>query len=425
MGKNMGKLYKKAPVKTQKYSFPYFHLSGKILYPVTRFKLFEPETVYTTPYTTFMRNNILIILLVLIGFSSCKDDEVVPGPTPTPVPETLYFPPVTGTEWQTTTPASLNWNGTELNNLYSYLQSKNTKAFIILKNGKIVAELYFGTFTVDSNWYWASAGKTVTGMLVGIAQQEGLLNINNKTSQYLGAGWTSLPLAKENLITVKHQLTMTTGLDDAVQPENDCTLSGCLQYKADAGTRWAYHNAPYTILDKVVENATGQTFNNYFQQKIRNKIGMNGIWLPSGYNNVYYSTPRSMARFGLLMLNKGKWDQTPVISDTNYFNAQVNTSQNINPSYGYLTWLNGKTNHMLPTLQVLFPGMLTPNAPADMYAALGKNDQKVYVVPSQKLVVIRMGESAGNVQLAVSSFDNELWGTLKTIIGYYETLPTQ
>jgi hypothetical protein len=62
--------------------------------------------------------------------------------------------------------------------------------------------------------------------------------------------------------------------------------------------------------------------------------------------------------------------------------------------------------------------MLFPNAPADLYAALGKNDQKLYVVPSQKLVVVRMGESAGNVQLAASSFDNELWGKLKPIIGF-------
>jgi hypothetical protein len=58
---------------------------------------------------------------------------------------------------------------------------------------------------------------------------------------------------------------------------------------------------------------------------------------------------------------------------------------------------------------------MMPNAPADMYAALGKNDQKIYVVPSKKLVIIRMGESAGNVQLAVSSFDNELWGYLKLV----------
>lgn len=356
-------------------------------------------------------------MLLPFLFSCQKNTDATPDP---PVPTPLYFPPLSSTEWQTTAAASLGWNETLLNNdVYTYLQQKNTKAFIILKDGKIVAEKYFGTFTVDSSWYWASAGKTMTAMLVGIAQQEGLLNINNKTSQYLGTGWTSLPLAKENLITVRNQLTMTTGLDDAVTPDNDCTSPACLVYKADAGTRWAYHNAPYTILDKVVENATGTTFNEYFRQKIRDKTGMNGVWFSgTGYNNVYYSTARSMARFGLLMLNKGKWDQTIVLNDTTYFNTQINTSQTLNNSYGYLTWLNGKSNYMLPSVQFVFTGSLMPDAPADLYAALGKNDQKVYVVPSQKLVVIRMGESAGNTQLAVSSFDNELWGKLKAVIRY-------
>lgn len=360
-------------------------------------------------------NFLIAAVLLLI---SCKKPKEEPAPTPiTPVVPVMYFPPVGSTTWETTDPASLKWNTTELNNLYTYLVSKNTKAFIILKDGKLVAERYFGTFTADSIWYWASAGKTMTAMLVGIAQQEGLLNINNKTSQYLGNGWTILPQAKEDLITVRNQLTMTTGLENNV-PDDDCTLPSCLQYKTDAGTRWFYHNAPYTLLDKVVENASGQTYNAYFQNKIRNRIGMNGLWIKTGFNNVYYSNARSMARFGLLMLNKGKWDGTAILADTNYFNAQVNTSQSLNLSYGYLTWLNGKATHMLPATSLVFNGSFAPNAPADMYAALGKNDQKIYVVPSQRLVVIRMGESAGNVQLAVSSFDNELWGKLKAVIGY-------
>jgi CubicO group peptidase (beta-lactamase class C family) len=353
------------------------------------------------------------ILLLFVSLSSCKKNE----PTPVPTPDPLYFPPVSGTEWQSLTPASLGWNETQLNDLYPYLQSKNTKAFIILKNGKIVAEKYFGTFTADSLWYWASAGKTMTALLVGIAQQEGRLNINERSSTYLGRGWTSLPVLKEDLITVRHQLTMTTGLDDG-GADDDCTSPACLTYKADAGTRWAYHNAPYTLLEKVVENATGQSYNTYFQQKVRNLIGMNGFWLRSGFNNVLYSNARSMARFGLLMLNKGKWDQTPILADSNYFTAQVNSSQAINNSYGYLTWLNGKSSYMTPIFQNVFPGMLIPNAPADLYCGLGKNDQKVYVVPSQKLVVIRMGESSGTPALAISGFDNELWGRLKTIIGY-------
>jgi hypothetical protein len=55
------------------------------------------------------------------------------------------------------------------------------------------------------------------------------------------------------------------------------------------------------------------------------------------------------------LLNKDKWDQTAVPDDTNYFNAQVNTSQNLNLSNGYLTWLNGKASYVLSTLQFVFP----------------------------------------------------------------------
>ncbi|MFZ1527954.1 MAG: serine hydrolase domain-containing protein [Ferruginibacter sp.] len=361
-----------------------------------------------------MRNLLLVPLLFLLF--SCKKEDAA-DPVNPPVTPAMYFPPTGSTGWQTTDPASLGWSSTAVNDLYSYLQTKNSKAFIVLKDGKIVLEKYFGTFTADSNWYWASAGKTITGLLVGIAQQEGHLNINDKSSQYLGTGWTSMPLAKENLITVRHQLTMTTGVESDI-PNVDCTLPSCLQYRVDAGTRWYYHNATYTLLDKLITNATGSTFNNYFQQKIRNPIGMDGTWLQVDYNNVYFSKARSMARFGLLMLNKGKWNGAAILNDSTYFNAQTNTSQNLNLSYGYLTWLNGKATHMLPTVSAVFNGSIAPNAPADMYAALGKNDQKVYVIPSLRMVVIRMGESADNPNLAVSSFDNELWGKLRPIFGY-------
>lgn len=355
-------------------------------------------------------------LLLLVLFARCKKEDTT-DPTPPVAPASFYFPPVGSTAWETTSAASLGWDETALNNLYPFLQQKGTKGFIVLKNGRLVAEKYFGSFTMDSLHYWASAGKTMTAFLVGIAQQEGKLNINNKTSQYLGTGWTSAPLAKESLITVRHQLTMTSGLDDDV-PQSGCTAPACLQYKADAGTRWAYHNGPYTLLDKVVESATGVTYNQWYQQKVRDRIGMNGLWVKVDLDNVLFTTPRSAARFGLLMLNKGKWDATPILTDTAYFNAQVNPSQSLNKSYGYLTWLNGKTSHMLPQTQLTFNGTLVPNAPADTYCALGKNDQKIYVVPSMGVVVVRMGNDTGNVQLALSSFDNELWGKLKEVMKY-------
>lgn len=358
---------------------------------------------------------IILFGLCLLLLTACTKDANLPPDTQD---ETAYFPPLSGTVWETTNPVSLGWDAPKLEETYQFLDQKKTKAFIILKNGRIVAEKYFGTFTADSNWYWASAGKTVTGLLVGIAQQEGLLRLDDPTQKYLGTGWTSLAPTAEAAITIRHQLTMTTGLDDRV-PNSDCTLPDCLKFQAQPGTRWAYHNAPYTLLDPVVEKASGRSFQLYFQDKIRDRIGMNGLWLRvEGFNNVYFSTARSMARFGLLMQAKGSWQNQKVLNDSAYFNAMTNSSQNLNPSYGYLTWLNGKPKHMLPTVQFVFNGALTPEAPADMYAALGKNDQKVYVVPSQNLVVVRMGESAGNVQLASSSFDNELWGYLKQVIRY-------
>lgn len=319
----------------------------------------------------------------------------------------IYFPPTSGTTWDTLSPAALGWCPTKINEMYNYLETNSSKAFLVLKNGKIVLEKYFGTFTRDSLWYWASAGKTLTSFTVGIAQQERFLNINDTSSRYLGQGWTSLTTDKEQKITIRNQLTMTTGLQDNVS-EPDCTLPVCLRYSADAGARWAYHNAPYTLLDKVIENATRQTLNAYFGAKVRNVIGMNGAFLRLDYNNVYFSNARSMARFGLLIQNKGIWNTTPILSDTAFYNQMVNTSQQINKSYGYLWWLNGKPSYMVPTLQTVFNGSITSTAPADMFSAMGKNGQLLHIVPSQGLIVIRMGESPNAVAVPFL-MANEIW----------------
>lgn len=320
--------------------------------------------------------------------------------------QALYFPPKIGNTWSTVTPASLGWCEAEIDTLLDYLDAQDTKAFIVLKGGKIAIEHYFGTFTQDSLWYWASAGKTLTAFTVGIAQREGFLSIQDKTSDYLGTGWTDCPPAKEDLIKVVHQLSMTTGLDDG--GDLDCTDDTCLTYLADAGTRWSYHNAPYTLLDDVIANATGMSLNSYVNTRIKNQTGMTGLYIQTGDNNVFYSKPRSAARFGLLLLNKGKWNTTAVLDDTTYFNQMTNTSQAYNLSYGYLTWLNGKASYKLPGLQVNIPGALAPHAPADMYCAMGKNGQFIDVVPSQQIVLVRMGNAPGGA-LVPGFLNDSIW----------------
>jgi CubicO group peptidase (beta-lactamase class C family) len=323
----------------------------------------------------------------------------------------MYFPPLSGTAWETKSVADLGWKQAAVQPLLDYLELKKSKGFIILVNGRIVIEKYFNGHSATTNWYWASAGKTLTATMTGIAQQEGFLNINTKVSDYLGTGWTSEPLAKENLITNKHLLTMTSGIEDIAN--GDAVNPASLTYNADAGTRWAYHNV-YVKLQDVIAKATNQSFENYFNAKLKTKIGMDGLWFTSGNNEVYWSTTRSMARFGLLILNKGKWENSSILNET-YCSEATNTSQNINLSYGYLWWLNGKSSYRLPQSQVQLPGSIIPSGHNDMFMALGKNDQKIYVVPSKKMVVIRMGDAADNVNLALSDFDNVLWQKINAL----------
>lgn len=356
-----------------------------------------------------MKPTFYISILFLFAIFSCSSNETTEDQEP--INEDIYFPSLTSDTWETKSISDLSWNESELQPLLEFLEEKNTKSFIILHNGKIVLEEYMNEHDATKAWYWASAGKTLTTALSGIAQDEGLLNINDKVSDHLGTGWTSAPIEKENLITCKNLLSMNSGLDDTtgdgVSPSN-------LLYVADAGTRWAYHNV-YVKMQDVIAEASNQDWSDYFSTKLKDKIGMTGQWINLADLSVYWSNTRSMARFGLLISAKGKWENTQIIPES-FLSEATNTSQNINQAYGYMWWLNGKNSYHLPSTQVEFSGKLIPNAPNDMYAALGKNDQKIYVVPSKDLVIIRMGESAGSENFALSTFDDDLWGKINALI---------
>jgi CubicO group peptidase (beta-lactamase class C family) len=352
---------------------------------------------------------VVYAVLFLSLLASCKKNEI-PDESPLPLP--MYFPPVGSDVWETINAKSLGWDTAKLNAAINYAASKNTYGLMILYNGRVITEQYWNGWTKDTRYPIASAGKSVSATLAGIAQQEGKLNINNKVSQYLGAGWTSCPPAKEDLITVRHQLTMTTGLDYNV-PDDNCMTPTCLKYKADAGSFWYYHNAPYRLVQDVIANATGVDYNTYTKTRLADKIGMkNFTW----FNYILWLNTRDMARFGLLTLNKGAWSGAPVLNDATYFNNMTATSQNYNQSYGYLWWLNGKASFMVPTLTLSFPGSLAPSAPADMISALGKGDKKIYVVPSKNLVVVRHGDDTGTNTLGPSSFDEYFWALLAPAI---------
>ena len=144
---------------------------------------------------------------------------------------------------------------------------------------------------------------------------------------------------------------------------------------------------------------------------------MSGLWFTVDFDNVYFSTARSMARYGLLIQNKCIWNTDTLLYDTAYINQMTNTSQALNYSYGYLWWLNGKQSYMVPTLQTIFPGSYAPLAPNDMFSGLGKNGQIVSISRSQGLVFVRMGDSPNSPASEITTlFCNQIWEKINDLV---------
>ncbi|TFV94354.1 class C beta-lactamase-related serine hydrolase [Algoriphagus kandeliae] len=333
---------------------------------------------------------------------------------------TLYFPPVGQEIWEKMPVNQTGWDQGKLGEFLAWMENTNTRALIILKDGKIVVEEYrgnrltgLGPMNEGSLWYWASAGKTLTATLMGIAEEEKLLKRKDRTEKYLGKGWTSMNPKEEKAIRLIHHLTMTTGLNDRGIDLDDTDPSS-LTFLAKPGTRWSYHNAPYILLKNVLEAASGQPFESYFKEKIGDPIGMGGFWQRTGKNHIFYSNARSMARFGLLLLAQGQWEGKQIVNN-DFIQEMTSSSQGLNPSYGFLTWLNGKSSFKLPAVQREFEGSLVPSAPSDMYQAMGRNGQFLMVVPSENLVIVRMGAHS-DTSLIPYRLIRDMWDRFAPVI---------
>ncbi len=362
-----------------------------------------------------MKYFFLITILLLI--TGCSSDDTAASETPiaSDTDGALYFPPIGPDDWETVSLDALGWDTDAESALLDFLAANGTKAFLLLKDGKIAMEAYPNGGQKNEAHPWYSVGKTLVSFSAGLAVQQNRLLLNEPSSAYLGTGWSSLENGQEIAITVKDHLQMTSGLDFNVSNTN-CTDAECLNFLNTPGDFWYYHNAPYTLTQKIIGEAVGEAFEPYFERNLKNMIGMEGEWATLGFANIYYSNARSMARFGLLNLNQGQWENTPVLGDLEYFEQMTSTSQPMNKAYGYFWWINGAADHRLPGSEQQFDGKLIPNAPDDLIAGLGKNDQKLYVVPSEGIVVVRMGESADEPTLGPSGFDNALWEKINALI---------
>lgn len=331
-----------------------------------------------------------------------------------------YFPPTEGV-WETVAPAQAGWDAEKLAAALAFAGRRRSSGVVVLYRGRIMAEKYWRADTAPGakgKEYTlrvkgsaahggviedvASVQKSISAMLVGIAQHQGLLKLADTVDTYLGRGWSKATPEQEHAITIRHLLTMTSGLKED------------LTFEAAAGTRWRYNSAAYARTVDVVAAAAKKSPNDLTREWLTSRVGMHdskwedrpGGGAKGGVNPRGFATSaRDLARFGLLILADGRWNGEPVIADRAYLRAALHPSQELNPSYGYLWWLNGQ-KEVARGAGRRVQGPLIPNAPPDLVAALGALDRKIYVVPSLELVVTRLGNVGG------AAFDNEFWKLL-------------
>ena len=357
---------------------------------------------------------------LVTGSCGSPVSEPAPAAAPSAIHDVapLYFPPSDG-RWETVDPADAGWDAAPIEAAIELAGDRNSTSVVLLHRGRIMAERHWAPEAVSEQHRRRSHGvtdaghaiedvasvqKSVVAVLVGMAQHRGLLSLDNPVSDLRVEGWTAAPLAQERSITVRHLLDMTTGLT----PE--------LEYDAMPGTTWFYNTPAYHHLMRIVAKVANQSRDEVTRAWLTDRIGMrHSRWQPRPGGNPAIgvglaTSARDLARFGLLIQANGEWNGETIVEDKGFLGEMLRPSQTMNRSYGLLWWVNGQASSMswaVPSERS--DGALIPPAPADLVAAQGALDRKLYIVPSLDLVVTRLGD-VGSVQ--GSSFNDAFWELL-------------
>jgi len=302
------------------------------------------------------------------------------------------------------------WDQAALGDLATYCQSQRTTGLLVLKNRRTVLERNWpvsagsdlfercylhgtardGALREDV----ASQQKSLVALLAAIEVDYGRLDLEQPVSNYVGPGWSQADAAQEQSIVVRHLLEMCSGLDKA------------LRFEAPAGSRHHYNTPAYALMLPVLEAAAGQSIGALTQTRLTGPLGMVGTgWcqrsdeLASFLGNPrgLVTTPRDLARLGQFVLDGGVAENgTRLVSSAGL--SAIFRGTALNPAYGRLWWLNGGTHWINPN-RGQGDGSLVLTAPADALFALGSENRVLMVVPSQALILVRLGQQAPDVDL--------------------------
>ena len=276
--------------------------------------------------------------------------------------------------WQSADPAALGLDVAAIREHLALAKASGADGVLVAYRGKIISEWYSPRYRTPC--YTMSSVKSITGLLAGLLIADGKLAIDDPVSRFVAA-WSE---GLRGRVTVRHLLTMTSGLSQARTPGQGVGLAADkneyvvgLEPVSEPGSRWNYSNEGVQLLSPVLEKAAGMSLRDYARDRLFRPLGMDETRLRvdgKGHAWTYADADtslRNFARLGEMMRNKGRWKGRQVVPE-----AWISVSTQPcpqNPNYGYLWWLIDEPKG---------------------FAARGYLDTHCYVFPGLELVVARI-----------------------------------
>jgi CubicO group peptidase (beta-lactamase class C family) len=279
---------------------------------------------------------------------------------------------------------------------------RKTRAVVVVYDGQLIAERYAPGIHHNTPLLGWSMSKSVTNALVGVLVSKGKLDIHRPAPV---PEWQNADDPRRH-ITIDQLMRMSSGLkfNEAYAPFSDAVsmFYDSTDFAAYAANKplesepeavWNYSSGTANIIARIVRQTAEQEYPNYYafiQRELFNKIGMpralfeadpSGTFVGSSY---VFATAREWARFGLLYLQDGIWEGQCLLPEGWVRYTTTPTPQAPRGEYGALFWLNaGAASNPADRRW--------PTVPQDAYSAEGFQEQRVIIVPSKKLVLVRLG----------------------------------
>ena len=288
----------------------------------------------------------------------------------------------------------------------AYADANASFALIVLRDGKIAHEHYAPGFTAANRFSPASMHKTVMALAFGTAR----IPLDAPVSRWL-TEWKDDP---RGAIIVRQLLTMSSGLETPPFSPDPAGKSAqmmfgpdiaraALSYTAAAppGSVYAYSNANSQLAGLILQRATGKRYAELLSSRIWQPIGASDatVWLdrPQGTAHTFcclQATARDWARVGQLILDKGRVGGRQVVPAP--WVAEMAKPSVLNPNYGLQLWRGNPHVHerRYSKASPLVGRAAKPYLRDDVLFLDGAIGQRVYVIPSEQLVIVRIGKSA-------------------------------